>query len=62
MSDANYLVHLTETYRFEGEGTTTIPATDVTDYGGMWMVDATDGNSKAFGKDEVEDIEDVTDE
>lgn len=59
MSDAAYVVHLTESYLFEGEETTEIPAVDVSDHGGMWLVEATDGETKAFGKDEVVEIEEV---
>lgn len=62
MSEAKYLVHLTESYSFEGEQTTEIPADGVTDYGGMWMVEATDGSSRAFSKQEVAGIEEIDDE
>ena len=46
-------LHLSETYRYDGEQTTRIPYTEREDLGGAILVECPDGSVRMFDKDEV---------
>jgi len=48
-------LQLTESYRYDGEQTLSIPYTARTDLGGAILVKCPDGSTRVFGKEEVVD-------
>lgn len=46
-------LELTNSYRYDGEQTTTIPYTDREDLGGAILVECPDGSVRMFDKNEV---------
>ncbi|GAB6880729.1 hypothetical protein JCM17823_30140 [Halorubrum gandharaense] len=52
-TDDHDSLHLNTAYRYDGEETTTIPYTDLTDLGGSVVVECPDGSVRMFDKEEV---------